>query len=171
MNKHTIITLVAITVIVIPIAHSVLSIVGVQQLEYRWDSPGEFSYFTMLNHGEMEFCNTIPFWISFQNFQVSAFYQKEILGSFLVQPMMINPYSSVVKEGIFTSQGMEESQHIFMTFDFEFNGGNVRLDPNQFIIVINADTPILGIIPHSTTIQMSGFEFDQLMNAEDLTCN
>ena len=58
-----------------------------------------------------------------------------------------------------------------MTFDFEFNGGNVRLDPNQFIIVISTDTPILGLIPYSTTTQISGFEFDQLMNAEDLTCN
>lgn len=171
MNKHTIITLVAIAVIVIPIAHSGLSIVGVQQLEYRWDSPGEFSYFTMLNHGEMEFCNTIPFWISFQNFEISAFYQNEILGSFSVQPMTINPYASSVKEGIFTSQEMSEAQHIFMTFDFEFNGGNIRLDPNQFIIVINANTPILGVIPYHITTQMSGFEFDQIMNAENLSCN
>jgi hypothetical protein len=66
---------------------------------------------------------------------------------------------------------MAEAQHIFMTFDFEFNGGNIRLDPNQFIIVINADTPILGMIPYTTTIQMSGFEFDSIMNSEDLSCN
>jgi hypothetical protein len=58
-----------------------------------------------------------------------------------------------------------------MTFDFEFNGGNIRLDPNQFIIVVSANTPILGLIPYTTTTQISGFEFDQLMNAEDLTCN
>ena len=171
MNKHTIITIIAIIIIAIPIAHSGLSIVGIQQLEYRWDSPGEFTFFTMLNEGEMEFCNTIPFWISFQNFEVSAFYQNEILGSFLVQPMTINPYSSVVKEGIFASEERTEAQHIFMTFDFEFNGGNIRLDPNQFIMVINADTPILGVIPYSTTMQMSGFEFDKIMNAEDLSCN
>ena len=171
MNKHVIITIIAIIVIAIPITHSALSIVGIQQLEYRWDNPGEFTFFTMLNEGEMEFCNTIPFWISFQNFEVSAFYQNEILGSFLVQPMTINPYSSVVKEGIFASEERAEAQHIFMTFDFEFNGGNIRLDPNQFIIVINANTPILGVIPYSTTMQMSGFEFDKIMNAEDLSCN
>jgi hypothetical protein len=66
---------------------------------------------------------------------------------------------------------MSEAQHIFMTFDFEFNGGNIRLDPNQFIITINTETPILGIIPYSSTTQISGFEFDKLMNSEDLMCN
>ncbi len=171
MNKHSIITAIAIVIIIIPFAYAGLSIVGVGQLEYRWDNPGEFTFFTMLNQGEMEFCNTIPFWITFQKFEITTFYQSDILGSFIVQPLTINPYSSVVQEGIFSSEEISESQHIFMTFDFMFNGGNIRLDPNQFIILITADTPILGIIPYSSTNQMSGFEFDKMMNAEDLSCD
>ena len=171
MNKHTIITSIAIIVIVIPFAYSASSIIGVQQLEYRWDNPGEFSFFSMLNDGEVEFCNANPFWVGFERFEVSTFYQSELLGSFSVQPITINPYSSVIEEGVFKSEEMSEAQHIFMTFDFEFGGGNIRLDPNQFIITINADTPILGIIPYSTTTQMSGFEFDKRMNAENLSCN
>ncbi len=171
MNKHSIITAIAIVIIIIPFAYSGLSIVGTQQLEYRWDNPGEFTFFTMLNQGEMEFCNTIPFWITFQKFEISTFYQSEHLGSFVVQPLTINPYSSIVQEGIFSSEEISESQHIFMTFDFMFNGGNIRLDPNQFIIVITTDTPILGIIPYSSTTQISGFEFDKMMNAEDLSCD
>jgi hypothetical protein len=171
MNKHTIITAIAIVVIVIPFGYSGLSIVGAQQLEYRWDNPGEFNFFTMLNQGEMGFCNAMPFWISFQKFEIAAFYQSDHLGSFVVEPLTINPFSSVVQEGIFSSEEMSEAQHIFMTFDFMFNGGNIRLDPNQFIIVIQTDTPILGIIPYSSTTQMSGFEFDKMMNAENLSCD
>ncbi len=171
MNKHSIITAIAIIVIITPIAYSGFSIIGVQQLEYRWDNPGEFNFFTMLNHGEMEFCNTIPFWMTFQKFEISAFYQSDHLGSFTVQPQTINPLDSTVESGIFKSEEMSEAQHIFMTFDFMFNGGNIRLDPNQFIIVVNADTPILGLIPYSTITQMSGFEFDKIMNAEDLSCD
>ena len=38
-------------------------------------------------------------------------------------------------------------------------------------IVINTDTPILGINPYSSTTQISGFEFDKMMNAEDLFCD
>ena len=171
MNKHSIITIIAIIVIITPIAYSGLSIIGVQQLEYRWDNPGEFTFFTMLNQGEIEFCNTMPFWITFQKFEISTFYQSGYLGSSTVQPLTIDPYSSTVKDVIFTSEGMPEAQHIFMTFDFMFNGGNIRLDPNQFNIVVDVDTPILGIIPYSTTTQISGFELDKIMNSEDLSCN
>jgi len=171
MNKHSIIIAIAIVIIVIPFAYSGLNISGAQQLEYRWDNPGEFTFFTMLNQGEMEFCNTMPFWTSFQKFEIATFYQSKHLGSFVVQPLTINPFSSTVQEGIFSTEERSESQHIFMTFDFMFNGGNIRLDPNQFIIVISTDTPILGIIPYSSTTQILGFEFDKMMNAEDLSCD
>ena len=171
MNKHSIITVIAIIVIIIPVTYSVSNVVGIQQLEYRWDSPGEFSFFAMLNGGKMEFCNTVPFWMNLQKFEISAFYQSEHLGSFTINPTTINPYSSTTNEGVFKSEEMSEAQHIFMTFDFEFNGGNIRLDPNQFIITIDTETPILGIIPYSSTSQVSGFEVDKLMNSEDLTCN
>ena len=171
MNKHSIITAIAIVIIVIPFVYSGLSVVGAQQLEYRWDSPGEFNFFTMSNHGEMEFCNTIPFWTSFQKFEIATFYQSEHLGSFVVEPMTINPLSSAVQEGIFSTEVMSSAQHIFMTFDFEFNGGNIRLDPNKFIVLVSTDTPILGIIPYSSTTQISGFELDKMMNAEDLSCD
>jgi len=66
---------------------------------------------------------------------------------------------------------MSEAQHIFMIFDFMFNSENIRLDPNQFIITIHTDTPILGIISHSSTTQMSEFDLDKMMNSEDLSCD
>ena len=171
VNKYTVITTIAIAAIIIPIAHSGLSIAGAQQMEYRWHSPGEFNFFTMLNDGEMEFCNTVPFWTTFQKFEISAFYQSEILGSYVVKPVTMNPYDSTIQEGIFISNERSETQHIFMTFDFMFNGGNIRLDPNQFVITVITDTPILGIIPYSSSSQMSGFDFDKKMNSEDLSCD
>ncbi len=71
-------------VIVIPIAHSGLSIVGIQQLEYRWDNPEKFTFFTMSNQGYVKFCNTTPFWINFEKFELATFYQSKHLGSFVV---------------------------------------------------------------------------------------
>ncbi|MGY5150543.1 MAG: thr operon leader peptide [Candidatus Nitrosopumilus sp. bin_68KS] len=171
MNKHSIITGIAIIVIVIPFSVSGLNILGAQTLEYRWNSPGEFSFFGMSNHGEMEFCNTIPFWTSFQEFEVGAFYDSKHIGSFVVKPLTINPLSSHVQEGIFSSEELAASQHVFMTLDFEFDGGDIRLDPNKFIILIQTDTPIIGIIPYSTTTQISGFDFDKVMNSENLYCD
>ena len=101
MNKYSIITAVAIAVIVIPFVFSGMSILGVNQLEYRWHSPGEFSFFTMSNHGDIEYCNTMPFWTSFQKFEVGIFYESNYLGSYVGKPLTINPMSSAVQEGIF----------------------------------------------------------------------
>ena len=171
MNKYSIITAIAIAVIVIPFAHSGLSVLGTQELEYRWHGPGMFSFFAMSNSGEIEFCNTMPFWTSFQKMEIATFYDATHLGSFVVKPLTIDPLSSAVQEGIFTSEKITAAQHNFMTLDFEFDGGDIRLDPNQFIIVIKTDTPIIGVIPYSSTTQITGFDFDIMMNAEDLSCN
>ena len=171
MNKHSIITIIAIIVIILPFAHSGLSIIGMQQLEYRWDNPGQFSFFTMSNHGDVEFCNTMPFWISFEKLQVTTYYDETDIGSFSVDSLTINPFSSAVQKGLFSSEELSAAQHIFMTLDFEFDGGDIRLDPNMLIVVIRADTPIIGIIPHSTTTHITGFDFDQIMNSEDFTCD
>ena len=78
---------------------------------------------------------------------------------------------NILQEGTFSSEDLSAAQHIFMTLDFEFDGGDIRLDPNKLIIVVQADMPILGIIPYSTTTQISGFDFDQNMNSENLTCD
>ena len=171
MNKHSIITIIAIIIIIAPFAYSGLSIFGIQQLEYRWDNPGRFSFFTMSNHGDVEFCNTVPFWISFENFKVETYYDTNHIGSFSVNPTTINPLSATIQKGIFSSDEISASQHMFITLDFEFDGGDIRLDPNKFMVVIRANTPIIGIIPYSTTTQMTGFDFDKKMNSENLSCD
>ena len=171
MNKHSIITIIAIIVIIAPFAHSGLSIFGMQQLEYRWDNPGTFSFFTMSNHGDVEICNPMPFWISFEKLEIATYFDADHFGSFTINPTTVSPMSSTVQEGIFSSEELSASQHIFMTLDFEFDGGDIRIDPNKLIVLVHADMPILGIIPYSNTIQMSGFDFDKLMNSEDLSCD
>ena len=157
--------------IITPFVYSGLSIFGMQQLEYRWDSPGKFSFFTMSNHGNMELCNTMPFWISFEKLEIETYYDAVHRGSFSIDPTTVNPMSSTIHEGTFSSEELSASQHVFMTLDFEFDGGDIRLDPNKFIIVIRADMPIIGIIPYSTTTQMTGFDFDKIMNSENLSCD
>lgn len=46
MNKNSIITIIATIVIILPFTHWGLIVIGMQQLEYRWGSPGQFSFFT-----------------------------------------------------------------------------------------------------------------------------
>ena len=125
----------------------------------------------MSNSGNIEFCSTMPYWTSFHSFEVATFYDTTHLGSFVVNPTTINPLSSTVQEGIFSSEKITAAQHSFMTLDFEFGGGDIRLDPNKFMVVIHADIPIIGLIPYSTSTQMTGFDFDMIMNSENLSCD
>ena len=171
MNRHSAITAVAIAVIVTPFVFSAMNVIGSQQMEYRWHSPGTFSFFTMMNHGETEFCNTLPFWMTFERFEVSAFHAEKHLGSYVVKPLTLDPASSGVQEGVFSSESIVETQHVFMAFDFSFDSGETRMDANQFAVGIRTDTPVLGIVPYSSTTYMSGFEFDEVMNSPDLTCD
>lgn len=55
----------------------------------------------MKNDGKMEFCNTLPFWMTFEKFEVSAYYMEKYLGSYVVKPLTLNPLSSGIQEGVF----------------------------------------------------------------------
>ena len=90
---------------------------------------------------------------------------------FEISSTLIEPQSSIVKKGNFSTEEFQSTQHMFMTLDYEFDGGEIRVDPNKFIVLVSIQTPIAGIIPYSHTIQISGFELDQVMKNQELSCN
>ena len=171
MNKYSIIVFAAIIVIIIPFAYSGLNIIGVNQLEYKWSGSEEFSFFAMSNNGDVEFCNTMPFPTSFQKFQIVTFYDAKNIGMYEIMSTTVEPQSLIIKNGNFSTEEFQSTQHLFMTLDYEFDGGAVRLDPNKFIVLVTIQTPIIGIIPYSHTNQISGFELDQIMKNDELICN
>ena len=166
MNRHSVITAAAMAAIAVPFLYSGLAIYGSERMEYGWHGPDGFTFFAMSNHGELEFCNPTPFWTGFERMEIASFLGRDHIGSFVMGPLRVDPLSSAVHGGTFSADTVAASQHLFMTLDFEFDGGDIRLDPNQFAIVVKTDTPILGLIPYSTTTQMTGFDFDQMMNGE-----
>ena len=170
MNKHKIITGVAIVVIVIPFAYSGLNIYAAEQLQYRWSDAEKFSFFAMSNSGDIEFCNPIPVWADIKNFQVDLFYDTKNLGTFSVDSISVNPSSSTLQYGGFVSDVFVAAQHVFMTIDFEFDGGDIRLDPTKMYVLVTMNTPILGVIPYTTSMQYTGFEFDGIMNGDVFDC-
>ncbi|MFB5605108.1 MAG: thr operon leader peptide [Nitrosarchaeum sp.] len=170
MNKYSKITLVAIIVIIIPFAYSVLNIYAAEQLQFRWSDQGKFSFFALSNGGEVEFCNTMPYWMSFKKIEINTFYDLKNKGTFTIQPLTINPTSHATQNGIFYSVGFLEAQNLFMNLDFEFNGGDIRIDPNKMYVLVSIDTPIIGVIPYSTTMQYTGFDFTNLMNSKNFDC-
>jgi hypothetical protein len=171
MNRYSVITLVAIITIISPFAYSGLNIIGANQLEYKWNGVEEFSFFEMSNNGEIEFCNSMPWPTSFQEFKIISFYDGKNIGEFEINASTIGSQLSTIHTGSFSTEEFQATQHMLMTLDYEFDGGAIRVDPNKFIVLVTIQTPIMGIIPYSNTVQMSGFELDQIMKNKELTCN
>ncbi len=171
MDKYTIITIIAIIAIITPFAISAVNIIGAEQLQYRWDSPGMFSFFKLSTDGKLEFCNTIPFWTNFDEFKVIMYYRGEVVGTYTVESFTINPSSASVQNGVFTSEHIARAHSMAMTIDHGINSGEFRIDERQFIIQTMISTPILGLVPYDVTTQMSGSEFNDKMNAVNLYCN
>ena len=171
MNKYSAITIIAILIIIAPFAYSGLNIVGAEQLQYKWNDSEEFSFFTMMNNGNIELCNPMPFSISFEELQIGSFYNAKNIGTYEIMATTIEPQSSVITNGDFFTEEYQSTQRLFLTLDYEFDGGEIRVDPNKFIVIVSIHTPIAGIIPYSQDLQISGFELDQIMKNQELTCN
>jgi len=171
MNKYSTITIIAILIIIAPFAYSGLNIIGAEQLQYKWNDSEEFSFFTMMNNGSIELCNQMPFPISFEKLQIGSFYNAENIGTYEIMGTTIEPQSSIVTNGNFFTEEYQSTQRLFLTLDYEFGGGEIRVDPNKFIVIVSIHTPIAGIIPYSQDLQISGFELDQIMKNQELSCN
>ena len=83
MNKYSVITIIAILIIISPFVYSGINIVGAEQLQYKWNDSEEFSFFTMMNNGNIELCNPMPFSISFEELQIGSFYNAKNIGCLL----------------------------------------------------------------------------------------
>ena len=171
MDRYTAITIAACIVITVPFAISAVNIIGADQIQYRWDSPGMFSFFKMSTDGTLEFCNTMPFWLNFERFEATMYYQGQPIGTYAAGPITADPLASATYVGTFESEQVAMAHSIFMTIDHGITSGEAGVDMTGFAVHTDISTPILGIIPYHTTEQMQGGVFDQRMRAEDLECN
>ena len=170
MNKHTAITCIAIMVIIAPFAYSGMNIYAAEHLQYRWSDTEKFSFFVMSNGGDVVFCNPTPVWADIKGFQVDLFYGAENLGTLDMDSISLEPSLSALQYGNFVSDKFVEAQHVFMTLDYEFDGGDIRLDPTKMYVLVTINTPILGLIPYTTTAQYTGFDFDGMMKGDGFEC-
>lgn len=169
MNKYSLISIIAIIVIIIPVLYGVWSIFSVDQLKIGTPNE-EFSYFEMSSFEKIKICNPMPFFISFNGLTIATYYTQDLKGVFEMGPTTINPGSSEIVEINFTSDNFAESQYLFMHMDGQFDGElPIRLDPSNMVVVTKIETQIIGVIPYTSTIMQSGFDFTKMMN-ENSSC-
>ena len=89
MNKYSVITAIAIIVIIIPIFYGVWNIYSVEQLQLGTPNV-EFSYFEMSNYEKIQVCNPAPFFVSFNGLTIATYYTQDLKGIFEIGPTTID---------------------------------------------------------------------------------
>ena len=167
MDKHTVIVIIASIVIVIPFAYSGWNIYALEELQIKGTDENRFRFFDMINSGTIEICNSMPFFVNFQEFNIVVFFNEANKGVYSVGPNTFSPFSSKIVNGTFTSETFSEAQYLALHFDGMFSGSSPeRIDPRQLKIITQIDSPIIGIIPYSITTQYSGLFFWDELNGK-----
>jgi len=169
MNKYSIISTIAIAIIVIPIVYGLWGIYSVEQLQLRSEK-NQFRYFDFANYEKIRICNPTSFYVSFSEITMDVYYLNDLKGEFKIGQSILEPNSTEILDVDFSSDNFSEAQYLFMHMDGQFDGEvPIRLNPNEMKVTTTYETKIIGIIPYEQTITTSGFEFTQMMN-EGVSC-
>ena len=167
MDKHTAIVIIASIVIAIPFVYSGWNIYASDQLQVKGTDEGSFRFFDMINSGNIEICNSMPFFANIQKYSVHVFFNEDNKGTYFTDSITLGPYSSKVVNGTFSSETFSEAQYLALHFDGMFGGSAPeRIDPRQLKIITQVEAPIIGIIPYTITEQYSGLFFWETLNGE-----
>ena len=168
MNKHTVIVIIASIVIGGTVGHSIWNVFAIESLKIASPEQGKFSYFDLMNDGEIVMCNSLPFYVNVEEFQIVIFYDNEHKGTFRANPTTISPQSASIIELDFRSELFVDSQYLFLHLDGEFSGTQpIRLDPTKMFVATNVDSPLIGVIPYTISHTYTGFDFYNMMKDRD----
>ena len=165
-NKHTIIVLVSIAIIVGSLGYSSISVVSAKDLEFRW--PGNsFDFLSVLTGKVIEVCNNTDLPVSFSKYSFSIFYDGNDLGTYSTGGGSFAPHTDGVVFGKFDAKDDRMSSLFFSFLDTEMSGTDVtRINTGKIKVITNVDTKILGVIPFSVSQEYGGQEFLDLINKE-----
>lgn len=140
-----------------------MNIYAANQIQIKWNEEF-FSFFEMSNNGVIKVCNPFPVPTSVSQIRITVIYEDDSKGTYMVPSSYIVPGVNLL-EGTFSAEQFSATQFTLMQFDAQFNGvSEVRLDPNALFVIVAIDTPIMGIIPYTTSIKYGGFDFYNMMN-------
>lgn len=167
MDKHTAIVIIASIVIAVPFAYSGWNIYALNDLQFSGTDDGKFTFFDMINSGNIEICNSAPFFVNFQKFSINIFFNEDNKGVFSTGSSTLSPMASEVLNGTFRSETFSEAQYLALHFDGMFSGSAPeRIDPRQLKIITQIEAPIIGVIPYTITEQYSALFFWDTLNGE-----
>jgi len=172
MNKHTIVVIVASTIIIGSIGFSGWNIFASEQIQMKAIKEGYFSYFDLINNEQVLFCNPSSLPTNFKEIRVSMNYVDENIGVIHFSDVSLDSNSEIKKQGKFYADDSKQIQYLALHFDGMYNGViPTRIDSNSITIVTEIDSTVLGFIPFTTVNQYPGLEFWSLMNNQNADYN
>lgn len=171
MEKHTIIVLVSITIIIATFGYSLLNVFALEQIELG-GIDNLFRFFEMSTDDKILVCNNTPLPANFNQLDIIIYYERELLGTFIIDSVNLMPNSVLEVDGKYNSESIAQSQMLYMHFDHLFSGSDntVRIDPRKMDVVTEFHTTILGI-PYKVSEQYTSFDFWNMLNDEsNLKC-
>ena len=167
MNKHTIIVIAASIVIVASIGFSAWNVFSADYLQFKAVKQN-FSYFDLINNGQISICNPLPFSASFNNVKISMIFDGRDIGVLNASDVILESNSETKIQGKFTSETAKEAQYLSLHFDSMYNDViPTRIDQEKMTVLTEIQTKIIGIIPYSITDQYPGLEFWKMMEDVD----
>jgi len=164
-NKHTVVAMAAIAVIVATAAYSSMSALSVNDLQFRWHEEGAFDYLSVMFGGKIDVCNPSQYPANLKSYSVTMIYDKENIGTFSTGGANIPPQTITQMSGKFSANDRRIAEMMFSFLDTEMGGTDVtRIDGNKMRVHATTETSIIGFIPVLTTQEYSGLEFLQMMN-------
>ena len=167
MNKHSVIVIIAILVIVTVAGNSIWNIYAVEQLQLSVNDESFRFYQVMVDEDKFVVCNPFFLPVTFNQFYITVLFEGDVQGNYSIDGATIPPNSSQILDSIFFTEDYSETQYLFMHFDHTFEGNPIRIDPAKMTVQTEFQTPILGIIPFSVTNQYSSMNFWNMLNDEE----
>ena len=171
MEKQKIIVLISIIIIISTVSYSLVNVYALEQLELR-GVDNLFRFFAMsTTDNKIKICNPSFFPVNFNQLDVQIYFEKKLLGTYVINSAKIMPNSIFETTGKYISDSMAQSQSLFMHFDHLFSNSDptVRIDPRKMDVVTQFQTTIIGA-PYSVTEQYTSLDFWNMLNNEEITC-
>ena len=172
MNKHTVIVIIASIVIAGTVGYSIWNVFAINNIKIASAEKENFSYFDLMSYEKITMCNSLPFFVNVDRFEIMMYYDNELKGTLTVKPTTIAAQSATIVDGEFRSELVADTQYLFLHLDGEFSGTQpIRIDPAKMFVVTNVNSPIIGVIPYTISHQYTGFDFYNMMkDRTDFTC-
>ena len=168
MEKQKVIVLISIIIIISTVSYSLVNVYALEQLELR-GVENLFRFFEMSTaNNKIIICNPSFFPGNFNQLDVQIYFEKKLLGTYVINSDSIMPNSSFETNGKYISDSMAQSQSLFMHFDHLFSGSDdtVRIDPRKMDVVTQFQTTIIGI-PYLVSERYTAFDFWNMLNDEN----